>query len=410
MDRYSNKEVSLHFNGQRTSFSLSQALFSSFGIDQGSRLLLKSLAERIDLGQVGSILDLGCGVGTLGLALKRRYPHMEVTLQDRDALAVAFSEINARRNGIEAAIVNGGLAFQDLSDRYFDLIVSNVPAKVGDPVLRHLYLQMLEHLRDEGIAAIVVVNRIAELTFSFLEAIGAELIFRKPSTEHTVIHFRKGPALTASEKGVKKKSNLLPEPYIRSDVDFKIDRFTYRLETVWGEADFDTPPYTAYLISRILNPLPQTDSVLFWNPGQGHIPVLLYGMLSAKGEKLKRIDCACRDMLALLITRRNLVRQGLAESEAHLRHAADPSFIDTELHTCYGLMVVVCENLSGVPHPDAVLSTAEKLLYPGGNLVIAGKSAHLNRFPYRRYSFSPSREKKHRGYKAIILKRSKNQS
>lgn len=405
MDRYSNKEVSLQFDGQRTSFFLSQALFSSFDIDQGSRLLLKSLPERIDPGQIGSILDLGCGVGTLGLALKKRYPHTEVTLQDRDALAVAFTEINAHRNGMEAAVVNGGLAFQGFSDRYFDLIVSNVPAKVGDPVLRHLYLQMLEHLKDNGIAAIVVVNRIAGLTVSFLEAIGGELLFRESSTEHTVIHFRRGPAFTPSEKGGEENTNLLLEPYIRSDADFQIDRFTYRLEIVWGEADFDTSPYTAYLISRILNPFPSADSILFWNPGQGHIPVLLHGMLSAKGEEIKRIYCACRDMLALLITRRNLLQQGLTESEVLLRYAADPSFMDTDLRACCGLMVVICENLAGLPHPEAVLSAAERVLYPGGNLLITGKSAHLNRFPYRRYSFSPRREKKHRGYKAIILKR-----
>ena len=62
--------------GERLFFDLSHALFSSFKIDDGSRLLMKTLAKQVNLAEVNSLIDVGCGVGTLGLALKKTLsPH-----------------------------------------------------------------------------------------------------------------------------------------------------------------------------------------------------------------------------------------------------------------------------------------------------------------------------------------------
>jgi 2-polyprenyl-3-methyl-5-hydroxy-6-metoxy-1,4-benzoquinol methylase len=67
--------------------------------------------------------------------------------------------------------------------------------------------------------------------------------------------------------------------------------------------------------------------------------------------------------------------------------------------------VVECENLAGVPNPEAVLSAAEKLLRPGGFLLVSGKSAHINRFFAGKSPFTRYGEKKHRGYRVVALKR-----
>ncbi len=435
LTRYANKEVPLQYEGRRISFFLSQALFSSYDIDQGSRLLLKSISKGIDFGRTNSLLDIGCGVGTLGLTLKKRHPRLETVLQDRDALAVSFSRINAERNGISDSTVLGGLAFEGLDfnglgGRSFDLIVSNVPAKVGTPVLRHFYRQMLEHLTGQGSAAIVVVNQIADITSDLLMETGAEIIFRETAPGHTVFHFTRGgkkappvdtssTATPAAEEGTALPPDSEPPhslvPYIRSRSACSAAGIDYTLDTVWGEADFDTPPYTAALITKVLKTIPPQAAITFWNPGQGHAPVLAALLMRQKGAQPLHVCCAGRDMLALQTTGHNLRRYaGVSEKNLELQHAADPGCLrcggsasGPELSSAglRDLMVVECENLAGVPDPAAVLSAAEKLLRSGGFLLLSGKSTHIHRYFSGSSSFSRHGEKKHRGYRVVALKR-----
>ena len=56
-------EVALH--GARLRFHVASDLFSSAGLDPGTRLLLRTL-HGID---AGAVLDLGCGYGPLALFL-----------------------------------------------------------------------------------------------------------------------------------------------------------------------------------------------------------------------------------------------------------------------------------------------------------------------------------------------------
>ena len=94
--RFVNKTVSLRFNGRDLAFHLSHALFSSYDIDDGTRLLLKTLAQKTDLGSLRSALDIGCGVGVIGAAVAAQAPSAEVVMQDRDALAAAFARENCQ--------------------------------------------------------------------------------------------------------------------------------------------------------------------------------------------------------------------------------------------------------------------------------------------------------------------------
>ncbi|MBN1250313.1 MAG: methyltransferase, partial [Anaerolineae bacterium] len=99
LDAYLKKTVGLSIAGEQLEFAVSQTLFSSHQIDIGSAHLLKTLP----LDQIrddSRILDLGCGYGPLGLTLGRLKPGAQVHLVDRDALAVEFTQANARRLGL----------------------------------------------------------------------------------------------------------------------------------------------------------------------------------------------------------------------------------------------------------------------------------------------------------------------
>ncbi len=144
--QYSNKEVPFRFNGVNLSFFLSQRLFSSYTIDAGTKLLLKTAAKGIDFSGIKTAADIGCGVGVIGLSLKKKYPDIDILLQDRDALAIAFSKANESLNSMEGILYSNNLALRDLEIRSLDLILSNIPAKAGTPVLEDFVAGSLKYL------------------------------------------------------------------------------------------------------------------------------------------------------------------------------------------------------------------------------------------------------------------------
>jgi hypothetical protein len=86
-DAYFKKIVELHIAGTALRFRVAQDLFSSHEVDEGTRLLLRSLTGS-DAPAFRRVLDLGCGYGPVGLTLKKLDERRTVHLVDRDALAV----------------------------------------------------------------------------------------------------------------------------------------------------------------------------------------------------------------------------------------------------------------------------------------------------------------------------------
>ena len=55
-----NKTVAFRYKGKELEFDLSHALFSSFDVDAGTRLLLKEVAQDPVLDAASLVLDAGC--------------------------------------------------------------------------------------------------------------------------------------------------------------------------------------------------------------------------------------------------------------------------------------------------------------------------------------------------------------
>ena len=69
------KEITYYFKGSEIYFFADNGVFSKSGIDFGSNLLLKS----IDLTHAKSVLDVGCGYGTIGVTLAKMNKGENVT-------------------------------------------------------------------------------------------------------------------------------------------------------------------------------------------------------------------------------------------------------------------------------------------------------------------------------------------
>ncbi|MBK1733654.1 class I SAM-dependent methyltransferase [Thiococcus pfennigii] len=130
-------------------------LFSPREIDEGTRLLLAHL----EVAPSADCLDLGCGYGPLGLALAARAPEGRTLMVDKDFVAIDYANGNAARNGLTNAQARLSNGFDQIDPKErFDLIASNVPAKVGKELLALLLHDAHARLRPGGHLYLVTIN------------------------------------------------------------------------------------------------------------------------------------------------------------------------------------------------------------------------------------------------------------
>ena len=416
---YLHKSVAFAFAGHTLRLALSQSLFSSFDVDTGSRLLLASVAQQLaadpgERGRLRSILDLGCGTGVLGLALARSYA-AELTARDRDALALAVTAHNAAHNGVTCR-TRGGVDIGNLDGTCergpFQLVVSNLPAKAGAPVLAHMIAAAVRVTAPGGRVALVVVSNLAEQTRGQLAEV-ADLIHVRDGNRHTVLHARPRAGATPgigteAPEAEPLRTSALPAPYRRYLAEMIVAGTAYELQTCYGLPDFDRPSHLTELTAatmqrRILTagaPLPET--ILAWNPGQGHLPVWLVRAIAAATDAAPqpRFTLASRDALQLLVAHANLCRLGIPEDAVALHHRVAL----LRLRSRHDLALLhPDDDLPGAAR-EGLFSTLEPLLNPGGNVVLYGGAPAIAPLFGRRRPFTLVRESRRRALRVGILR------
>ena len=161
--------ISFTMDGKTISLMSDNGVFSKNKLDQGTEILIRSL---LPLDLYGDILDLGCGIGTIGLTLAYLLPHVNLICVDVNTRALALAQENAKRLQISNRVrclqsdVYSGVEGQ------FNYIVSNPPIRAGKKVTYAMYEGALEHLIDGG--SLIIVIRKAQGALSakaYLESI-----------------------------------------------------------------------------------------------------------------------------------------------------------------------------------------------------------------------------------------------
>ena len=140
--------------GENLVFETSFGVFSPREIDEGTQLLLKYL----EVEQGFDCLDLGCGYGPIGIWMARKSQTGKVIMVDKDFVAVEHAQTNIQKNKVENAVAKLSNGFSALNEEKFDLIVSNIPAKVGNEMLYLFLYDAYHHLKPGGKFVVVTVN------------------------------------------------------------------------------------------------------------------------------------------------------------------------------------------------------------------------------------------------------------
>jgi 16S rRNA (guanine1207-N2)-methyltransferase len=398
-DPHFKKSVTLDHGGRRLELAVAQDLFSSHEVDVGTRLLLRTLAGP---GQAPRrlALDLGCGYGPIGLGLAAAGAAETVHLVDRDALAVEYSRENAARNRLDGVQVYGSLGYDDVRADDFDLIAANVPAKAGAPVIERLLLDAQGLLAPGGLVAVVVVAPLAAAVAAVLERPGIEVTFRRATASYAVFHYRfAGPGRPA-RRATDRAATL--ELYERQRVTLDRDGARLTLRTAWGLPEFDSLGFATELAAAALARLggrpPGTALVL--NPGQGHLPALLWAARTP--GMIRLVD---RDLLALRVSEANLVANGCPPERVATRHRAG---LDRAELQDAELVVAVLRPKEPPGAAAATLGTILDGLPRGGRVVLSASSTAVTRglaaLAEAGLAFATVDRRRRKGFSAVVLR------
>ncbi|MFD1486183.1 class I SAM-dependent methyltransferase [Lacticaseibacillus baoqingensis] len=132
--------------GNALHFTADNGVFSKHTIDYGSRVLIAVVAQAQPS---GTLLDVGCGYGPIGLALAKADPSLQVTMSDVNQRALALAQRNAKANGIQNVTIIESAAYAAITG-HFDTIVTNPPVRAGKAVVSEILAGAWAHLNDGG--------------------------------------------------------------------------------------------------------------------------------------------------------------------------------------------------------------------------------------------------------------------
>ena len=132
------KKISQNINGAKFEFYTASGVFSKDKVDTGTL----ALAENMIIEKNSKVLDVGCGIGVLGIVAAKFF-NASVVMADINKRAVNLAKKNAELNNVKAEIYQGNL-YEKIKDKDFDAVVSNPPNTAG----KELCFQLIEESKN----------------------------------------------------------------------------------------------------------------------------------------------------------------------------------------------------------------------------------------------------------------------
>lgn len=137
-------------------FKTDNGVFSKKEVDFGSRLLI----EAFELPNVeGSVLDVGCGYGPIGLSIAKNYPERIVHMIDVNERAIELSKANAEQNAVYNVEIYESDTLINVKEFNFAAILTNPPIRAGKKTVHDIFEQSYEHLVTGGELWIVIQKK-----------------------------------------------------------------------------------------------------------------------------------------------------------------------------------------------------------------------------------------------------------
>lgn len=158
--------IRVYLRGRYFEFLTSSGVFSHKRIDLGTRLLIESMV----LPEEGSVLDLGCGYGSVGIVTATLKPKLKVYMVDINERAVKLARENAKKNLVENVRIMQGFLYEPVKELKFNVILCNPPISAGMKTVKRIIIEAPAHLKENGMLEIVVRSKIGgKIVKKFME-------------------------------------------------------------------------------------------------------------------------------------------------------------------------------------------------------------------------------------------------
>ena len=147
------KKISQKISGTDFDFYTASGIFSKDRIDKGTLLL----AENMIVSKISNVLDIGCGIGILGIAAAKLFD-ANVVMTEINKRAVMLAKMNVKLNNLKAEVYQGNLygpLIKNNLENHFDVILSNPPQSAGKEICFELIEQSKNYLKNNGSLQIV---------------------------------------------------------------------------------------------------------------------------------------------------------------------------------------------------------------------------------------------------------------
>jgi len=176
------KIENIQIRGEFHSFYTAPGVFSSKKIDKGTLLL----AEYMEVPE-GRMLDLGCGIGVLGIVAAKSSPETQVILSDVNVRATWLARKNVELNDVkENTKVRTGNLYEPVKKEKFESIVSNPPVSAGLNVIEKLVEGAKTVLNEGGNLQLVVRKGVEAVMKKMEKTFGNVEIVKKKGGYHVL--------------------------------------------------------------------------------------------------------------------------------------------------------------------------------------------------------------------------------
>lgn len=139
------KIIKFNFNNKEYFVYSDNGVFSKDKFDYGTRVLLNN----IDINSLsGNVLDLGCGIGVVGIILGSINKNINIDMVDINERAISLTKENVNMNNISANVFES-YVYDNITNKY-NYIITNPPIRAGKDVVRRFLLGSYEYLNDNG--------------------------------------------------------------------------------------------------------------------------------------------------------------------------------------------------------------------------------------------------------------------
>ena len=139
------KLIKFNFNNKEFSIYSDNGVFSKDRFDYGTRVLLNS----VDIDKLsGNVLDLGCGLGVVGIILGTFNKGINIDMVDINERAINLTKNNLVLNNVKANVFVSDI-YSNINNKY-DFIITNPPIRAGKNVIREFLLGSYDYLKDDG--------------------------------------------------------------------------------------------------------------------------------------------------------------------------------------------------------------------------------------------------------------------